>query len=578
MASENKINWQEWSKNAFDQARVQNKPMIINVGHEGCIACRWMKDETFSESGVIEIINKNFVAIQVDSEMRPDIGERYSDWAWPATAFNKPDGTQVLAIRGNRQPDDFKKILNKILNDHLSGKLKADQLAPYAAPVKIRNTPLIQIRNQVRAQLDNSFDDKQGGWGSNKILEHAEPIIQFATRYHLENDKRALYRFMKTADGFMHHIDEVWGGIFYESLDNWDDLIFEKRLETQASALQLFSTAYEITREKRFIVALDHIQRYLNEHLRSESNLYFASQQANIYNPSKEISLPNYYDLDDENRREIGLPSIDRSLYADLNGRVISGLVYAYEATGKTEYLTNAIRTAKALIKHHKINDTYFIQFKQNAEFRTDERVHKVLENNTIYLRPHAYLGIAFVDLHRATANKHWLIQAQSVVNVLKNLQDNSLGGFFATKNQIIPRKPLEDNATAARFLYMMSVLKKESEYHDMAEKAIRASASKSIVEREGRITGNLAEATELLTAGYLEFSIVGNKNDPAAQKLFETSRQVYEPRKILHFEQPGRYPKRDKAALYICNIQACSVPIYDAININKEVGKFLDM
>jgi len=578
MATENKINWQEWSKNAFDEAKATNRPMIINVGHEGCIACRWMKDETFSESEVIEIINKNFIAIQVDSEMRPDIGERYSDWAWPATAFNKPDGTQVLAIRGNRQPDDFKKILNKILDDHQSGKLKADQLAPYAAPVKIRDTPLIQIRNQVRAQLDNSFDDNLGGWGSNKILEHAEPIIQFATRYYLENDKQAHQRFMKTVNGFMHHIDETWGGIFYESLNNWDDMIFEKRLETQASALQLFSTAYELTGEKRFVVALDHIQRYLNEHLKSDSNLYFASQQANIYRPSREISLPDYYELNDENRRLIGLPSIDRSLYTDLNARVISGLVYAYDATGKTDYLTNAIQIAKSLVKHHKVNNAYFIQFKKNAEFRADERVHKVLENNGIYLRPHAYLGIAFVDLHRATADKYWLIQANSVINVLKDLQDNSLGGFFATKNQIIPRKPLEDNATTARFLYMMSVLKKKPEYYNMAENAIRASASKDIVEREGRITGNLAVATELLTAGYLEFSIVGNKHDPAAQKLFDSSRQVYEPRKILHFEKPGRYPKRDKAALYICNTQACSKPIYETVNIKKEVRKFLDI
>ena len=41
----------------------------------------------FANSVVIDLVNDNFVAIQVDSEDRPDIGERYSDWTWPANAF-----------------------------------------------------------------------------------------------------------------------------------------------------------------------------------------------------------------------------------------------------------------------------------------------------------------------------------------------------------------------------------------------------------------------------------------------------------------------------------------------------------
>lgn len=57
---------------------------------------------------------------------------------------------------------------------------KAFKYSPYVAPSKPRDTPLTTIRDQVRAQLDDSFDDKLGGWGDTKILEHAEPIVHYA--------------------------------------------------------------------------------------------------------------------------------------------------------------------------------------------------------------------------------------------------------------------------------------------------------------------------------------------------------------------------------------------------------------
>lgn len=579
IASDDGIHWQDWSQDTFENAKRLDRPLLINVGHEGCMACRWMKDETFTDPGIVELVNKHFIAIQVDSEMQPDIGEQYSDWAWPATAFNRPDGTQVLAIRGNRKPEKFQQILNEIIRGHEAGTLEPDSLAPYGAPEKIRDTPITKIRDQVRAQLDNNFDDEKGGWLSNsKILEQAEPFLDYAFRAKLENDKFSRLRFLKTANGYINHIDKVWSGVFYESFGNWDDMILEKRLETQAAALQLFSTAYRITGEQHFADALDDIQRYLNSTLRSESGLYFASQQANLPDLSEDMSLADYYQLDDKGRRTIGAPTIDHSLYTDLNARIISGLVAAYEATGSQHYLSTAIDTADSLVHLRKTKSGSFIQFKLDSEFRQEERIHKVIDNEVVYLRPHAYLGLAFVDLHRATANDRWLQEANNIITVLANLQDMKLGGYFGAKNQIKPRKPLEDNAVAARFMYFMSVLVQNDDYRIISEQAIRASAAKNIVEREGRITGNLALTTELLSTCYVEFSIVGDEKDPAARALYDSATKIYEPRKVQHYELPGRYPKRDKPAMYICSAEACSIPIFDVKKVATEARKFLNV
>ncbi len=69
------IRWQAWSASAFSQAKANGRLILINVGHEGCTACLYMEKNTFSDPDVIKLVNDNFVAIQVDSEARPDIGE-----------------------------------------------------------------------------------------------------------------------------------------------------------------------------------------------------------------------------------------------------------------------------------------------------------------------------------------------------------------------------------------------------------------------------------------------------------------------------------------------------------------------
>ena len=95
------------------------------------------------------------------------------------------------------------------------------------------------------------------------------------------------------------------------------------------------------------------------------------------------------------------------------------------------------------------------------------------------------------------------------------------------------------------------------------------------VIRREGRITGQLAMALEKLTAEYIEFSVVGDSTDPRAESLFAAARAVYEPRKLLHYEAPGRYPDRGRPSMYICNPDRCSLPIESAGEVAKTAQQF---
>jgi uncharacterized protein len=576
------ISWRTWGVGAFEDARKAMRPIVVNVGHEGCTACRMMEENTFSDPRVIEFINRHFVAIQVDSEMQPDIGERYSDWAWPATAFLQPDGRQVFAIRGSRRPDDFLQLLEQVIERNQKGILKADDLAPYGAPQEVLAGPLLELREQVRRQLDNTFDDERGGWGDAKILEYAEPTLQLFLRGLLYGDDVSTARALKTAYGFLQQLDLVWGGMFYASFDSWDNVVREKRLESQAAALQLFADALQVSGDRAFEAGLQNIHRYLRDWMSSPSGTFYANQKDTGPDLAQDMSIDDYYALDDAGRRGHGLPLVDKAIYTDVNARVISGLVRAFEASGDSRYFDTALKAAQVLIDERQTPAGWLQQFGANEHLKGGARVHGVTVTGLPYLRTQAHFGLAALSLYQAGGDEQWRVRALAIANGLsETLGDERLGGFFSAPASevdaiVARRKPLEDNAAAARLLYRLAVLNKNPGMKAAAEKTIRAVAAPAIVRREGRITGSLALALELLSAGYVEFSVVGE--GAPALALLAAGRAVFEPRKLVHAEAPGRYPARARASMYICNDDQCSLPIVEPAAVATQAHKFLPL
>lgn len=571
--AEDGIHWQDWSAAAFTEAQEKNKLILVNVGHEGCTACRFMEKNTFSNKSVIEIVNNNFVAIQVDSEARPDIGERYSDWAWPANAFMRPDGSQVLAFAGSRRPDKYIAVLNKLITGQAAGTLTTDELAPYGAPQLPANTDLTELRDEIRKTQDDVFRNKKSG-----VFENGEPLSHLLLRSHLYGGTEPQRMAIATLDGLLQQLDSVWGGMFYASFGRWDNVVLEKRLESQAAALQVFAGGYQLTGNPAYRDAIDNIHRYLTTFMYSKEGAFFANQQDRLINLPADISMDDYYAMDDKGRRKLGIPVIDHTVYTDVNGRVILGYVKAFEATGNQVYLDVAVTTAKHLLNERQTKNGWMIQFMPGSELSADQRIHVLTDKPIPYLRTQADFGLALLNLYSATSNPLWRQSAVRLADALRReFEDTKHGGFYGASDDGTPgrRKPLEDNATAARFLYLLGVLVKKDEYRLSAERAIRASASPEVVQREGRITGDLAMALETITAGYVEFSVVGDASDARTQQLLQAARRVYEPRKIVHIERAGRYPKRSAPAMYICNEETCSMPLFDPKTVAAQAKQF---
>src|SRR5512133_609533 len=73
----NPVDWYPWGQEAFNAARLGDKPIFLSVGYSTCHWCHVMEHESFENEEVARVLNAHFVAIKVDREERPDVDRVY---------------------------------------------------------------------------------------------------------------------------------------------------------------------------------------------------------------------------------------------------------------------------------------------------------------------------------------------------------------------------------------------------------------------------------------------------------------------------------------------------------------------
>ena len=107
------INWHRWSPEAFEEARAANKPILLSISAVWCHWCHVMDETTYSHAGVIDLINREYVPIRVDNDVRPDINQRYNMGGWPTTAFLTTSG-DILTGATYLPPDQMTDALSRV--------------------------------------------------------------------------------------------------------------------------------------------------------------------------------------------------------------------------------------------------------------------------------------------------------------------------------------------------------------------------------------------------------------------------------------------------------------------------------
>jgi uncharacterized protein YyaL (SSP411 family) len=557
--------WSDWGDDLFTRAAAEKRFVILDLEAVWCHWCQVMEKTTYANPQVQDLLASKYLPVRVDQDANPDLSSRYGDWGWPATIVFGPDGTEIAKIRGYIEPERLQALLKAIIDDPSPGPSvgEAFEVKPSASAFLDK-----KARAELTKNFDESYDDKLAAWSDGQKYIDADSMDLTISRAEA-GDATAIKRARQTLDAAIALIDPVWGGVFqYSEGGSWSKPHFEKIMSFQAQYLRQYSQAYALWKDPKYLGAARDIERYLADFLTSPDGAFYVSQDADL---DHDIDGHKYYALDDSGRRRLGMPRIDKNLYARENGWAISGLSAYYDVTGDAKAIAIAERAAKWVVANRAL---------PNGGFRHGER-----DRGGPFLGDTLAMGQAFLDLYAATGNRDWLTSAAKAGDFVATFKDET-GGFVTSKTSegktgvlAKPAKLIDDQVQVVRFMNLLNRYYGTETYREQASHAMRylASASAEMI----RPLPGVLLADEELALEPTHMTIVGHKDEPRAQSLHALARALPARYKRLEWldlregKLPNpdvEYPDLGEPAAFACSNRICSFPSFNAEELQATV------
>ncbi|MDO5426063.1 MAG: thioredoxin domain-containing protein [Eubacteriales bacterium] len=270
--AENPVDWYPWGDEAFEKAKRENKPVFLSIGYSTCHWCHVMAHESFENENIAEILNRNFVAVKVDREERPDIDSVYMEvcqaltgsGGWPMSLFLTPEqkpfyaGTYFPPVSRYGMPG-FREVLLAVAEKWREGRAElagmADQILSHidresAEPYTGIDRSLVEMAAELFARR---FDRKNGGFGRAPKFPTPHNLL-FLTLYAFQKqDEEAFFQVEKTLEAMRKGgiFDQIGYGFSRYSTDG-RFLVphFEKMLYDNALLIMAYAAAYAVGRKR----------------------------------------------------------------------------------------------------------------------------------------------------------------------------------------------------------------------------------------------------------------------------------------------------------------------------------------
>ncbi len=436
------INWRDWEPAAFAQAREVDKPILLSISAVWCHWCHVMDETAYSETGVIDLINREYIPIRVDNDLRPDVNNRYNMGGWPTTAFLTPEG-DVLTGATYLPADQMLGALTRVLSFY---RTQRPEIASQVLENRQRSAGVLAasagslqpgLVDTVLAATENSYDATYGGFGSAPKFPQAEAISLLAEQSVLRGEPRlmemARFTLSQMAGGGTY--DHVEKGFFrYSTTQDWSVPHFEKMLEDHGGLLG----ALALTGQAE---VLDSAADYLDRVLRDpQTGLYAGSQDADEH----------YYSLDAAGRAGHEPPYVDRRVYSNWNCMLAVAYLEADARLGRPELRQRAGVLLDRLFAERFAAETGMVH----------------AEGVTGQLPDQVWGLLAAVRAFQAGLGAGWLERAQAIAAHLESaFGDAQLGGYFDhSAADALGRlgdrlKPIGENSVAAIGLFELGTL-----------------------------------------------------------------------------------------------------------------------
>jgi uncharacterized protein YyaL (SSP411 family) len=610
--ADNPVDWYPWGEEAFTKARDQDKPVLLSVGYAACHWCHVMEHESFEDVETAALMNERFVNIKVDREERPDVDSLYMDavfaltghGGWPMTVFLTPDGEPFLG--GTYYPPaprygmpSFRQVLVAVSDAYrerrgdvaeqasalVEAVRRSSELAPSTEP--LTEGVLGRAVHDLRAQ----FDPEWGGFGGAPKFPPAS-TLEFLLRMHLRGDPDALAMVTATLDGMAAGgmYDLVGGGFHRYSVDeSWLVPHFEKMLYDNALLASAYLHGWLVTGEDQYRRVAEETLDYTLRELRLPEGGFASAQDADTdgvegltftWTPDdglREELLQPFEDgrfvirgeLNDEERkrllerREQRLkPERDDKAIASWNGLLLAALAEAGWRLERADYLDAARALGEFLL----------------GPLSEGERLHRTFRagqaKGTGYLEDYADVANGLLELHVATGELRWLLEANRLARLAVELfADPERGGFYLSPDDgevlIARKKDLDDNPTPSGNSMLAYVLLKlariygDDELERLAIGVLRLVQSR--LARAPSAFGHALSALDLHFSPPRELAIVGPVDSAVARAALEP----FQPNTVVAVGPSGDVPLlagkelvEGKPAVYVCERFACQAPV----------------
>jgi uncharacterized protein YyaL (SSP411 family) len=422
-----------------------------------------MDETTYSHAGVIDLINREYVPIRVDNDVRPDINQRYNMGGWPSTAFLTASG-DILTGATYLPPDQMADALSRV-----AGYYRANQteIASRVLEARKRSASTVArsagslddgIVDSILEAVKNAYDPQYGGFGNAPKFPQTDAILLLLEQSLVRSDPSlrdmAVHTLERMAGGGTY--DHVEGGFFrYSTTQDWSVPHFEKMLEDHAGLVSSVSLAGMES-------VLDSTTGYLDRVLRDpKTGLYAGSQDADEH----------YYSMDAGERAERPPPYVDRRVYTSWNAALAFAYLDADRRLNRPALREQAGKLLERLFKE--------------AYRRGEGMTHSAEVGGQ--LSDQVWSMWAALRAHQAGLGDQWLpVAVDLAAHIDERYGDPNLGGYFdhsagdALGRLAEPIKPLAENSIAAMALIELQVLAEgpDAPFLDRARRALESVAA----------------------------------------------------------------------------------------------------
>jgi len=294
----NPVNWYAWGPEALEAAKAEGKTILLSIGYSTCYWCHVMEEESYENERVAEVLNRDFIAIKVDREERPDLDKIHMDavvairghGGWPLNVFLTPN-LEPFWGGSYFQKEQFLDILGQIRTAWEKEPEKivqsGSQLSQY---LETQNQLLkgVEVLDEMvlKAAYDSlasSFDDEFGGFGWAPKFPPSmrlQLLLRIARR---TGEPVALEMAEKTLDHMARGgiYDHLGGGFHrYSTDERWLVPHFEKMLYDNASLAWTYLEAYQVSGKAMYSRVAREILDYVLKEMTHPGGGFYSAQDA----------------------------------------------------------------------------------------------------------------------------------------------------------------------------------------------------------------------------------------------------------------------------------------------------------